>query len=133
MNRALCCFLVVCLAVGFSAVAAGSDRGPTATIAGQKTYAKFCCGRQYRPGTFRFGMSGFVTDMSWSKWGKKIARGTGTYQFNNCIPDCAEGTITPTPASVILTGREPCGGRFIFHRFKMYFAGHKTGGPGFCK
>ena len=78
-------------------------------------------------------MSAGVTDMRWSKWGKKFARGRGKYQFNDCQPNCAAGTITPIPATVFLTGRELCGGRFIFHRFKLYYAGHKTGGPASCK
>ena len=124
--------LLLALAASGVAVARGSN-GPSAVASGQKTYAKFSSGRQYRPGTFRFGMSGQVNSMGWAKWGKKIARGTGTYQFNDCIPYCAAGTITPTPASVVLTGRESCGGRFIFRHMKIYYAGRKTTSPAFCK
>jgi hypothetical protein len=121
------------LATWATSVSPGALAAPVATTAGQKTYAKFGFGRQYKPGTFRFGMSGFVTDMSWFKWGKKLARGQGTYQYNDCIPYCAAGTIHPTPASVILTGRERCGGRFLFSHFKIYYAGRRTGGPTYCK
>ena len=116
-----------------SSASLGAGNEPTAIASGQPTYAKFCCGRQYRPGTFRFGMSSFVTDMNWSKWGKKLAQGTGTYQYNNCVPDCADGTITPTPATVVLTGRVPCPGRFLFHHMKLYYAGRKLRSSTFCK
>ena len=125
-------FFANLLGASSSALAAAGE-GPTAATSGQKTYAKFCCGRQYRPGTFRFGMSSFVTDMTWSKWGKKLARGTGTYQYNNCVPDCADGTISPTPATVVLTGRVACAGHFLFHHMKLYYAGRKLRSSTFCK
>jgi hypothetical protein len=132
-RRLATCLIAAALLVSSLAAFADAGAGPTATASGQRTYAKFAFGRQYKPRTFRFGMSGRVTSMSWSKWGRKIARGRGIYQFNNCIPFCAAGTIIPTPASVVLTGREPCGTRFIFRRFKLYYAGQKTSGPSFCK
>ena len=70
--------------------------------------------------------------MSWSKWGKKLAQGTGSYRVNDCLPSCAEGTITPTPANVVLTGRERCGRIFVFSRMKVYFAGQKRTSRPFC-
>ena len=95
-----------------------------ATAAGQKTWAKFSGAHLYKPGTLTFGAHELITDVHWSKWGKKLARATGTYQVNSCLPDCADGTITPTPTSIVLTGRDVCGNRFVFRRMKVYFSGH---------
>ena len=70
--------------------------------------------------------------MSWSKWGKKLAQGNGTYQVNDCIPTVRRGRFTPTPLNY-LTGRERCGKIFVFSRMKVYFAGHKRTSRPFCK
>lgn len=106
---------------------------PVAVTSAQKTYAKFSGRRQYKPSSLFFGAHELITSVSWSKWGKKLAIGHGTYQVNDCIPDCADGTITPTPSTIYLTGRTTCGGHFIFRHLKVFFAGRKrTLGP-FCK
>jgi hypothetical protein len=123
---------IALVVTGISSGATASEAGPEATSAGQKTYAKFTSKKLYRPGTFFFGAHELITEVSWSKWGKKIARGTGTYQVNDCVPSCADGTITPTPASLVLTGRERCGRIFIFSRMKVYFAGQKRTSRPFC-
>jgi hypothetical protein len=108
----------------------GSPTTPTPVTpekknAGQKTYAKFTSKKLYKPGTFFFGAHEVIENVSWSKWRKKLARGTGTYQVNDCIPYCAAGTIHPTPSSIFLTGRERCGRIFVFSHMKVYFAGQK--------
>jgi hypothetical protein len=121
------------LVVGGGAIAVNAQGSPGATTAGQKTWAKFSGAHVYKPGTLFFGAHEEIDNVHWSKWGKKLARGTGTYQVNDCLPDCADGTITPTPASIVLTGRERCGNRFVFRRLKVYFAGHKRTVPPFCK
>ncbi len=121
------------LLLGGGAAAVDAQGSPGATAAGQKTWAKFSGGHVYKPGTLFFGAHEVITDVHWSKWGKKIARATGTYQVNSCIPDCADGTITPTPAKIILTGRERCGSRFVFRHLKVYFSGHKRTSLPFCK
>jgi hypothetical protein len=136
MNRrfANCLVLAVALCLVTGALAFGHETSnPVATASGQKTYAKFTSLRVYKPSTFYFGAHEVITGVSWSKWGKKIARGHGTYQVNSCIPDCADGTFTPTPASIILTGRERCGPHFVFRHMKVYFAGHRRQIGAFCK
>jgi hypothetical protein len=128
---ATCGVAAILLLGGTSVLAQGAD-GPSASAAGQKTYAKFTSKKLYKPGTFFFGAHEVIENVSWSNWGKKIARGTGTYQVNNCLPSCAEGTITPTPSSIVLTGRERCGRIFVFSRMKVYFAGQKRTSRPFC-
>jgi hypothetical protein len=116
-----------------ASVSPGALAGPVATTAGQKTYAKFSGHRAYKPSTLGFGAHELITGITWSKWGKKLAIGHGTYQVNDCIPFCAAGTITPTPSTIYLTGRIRCGGRFIFNKLKVFFNGHRRTSPAFCK
>jgi hypothetical protein len=126
------CLIAAAIVAGLlTATAYGGD--PTATASGRKTYAKFSGHRVYKPSTLGFGAHELITGITWSKWGKKLAIGHGTYQVNDCIPDCATGTITPTPSTIYLTGRIRCGGHFIFNRLKVFFNGHRRTSPAFCK
>jgi hypothetical protein len=133
MKRLSVLFVAAGLVVTVVSSGALAESGPQATAAGQKTYAKFTSKKLYKPGTFFFGAHEVIEKVSWSKWGKKLAEGTGTYQVNDCIPYCAAGTIHPTPSSIFLTGRERCGRIFVFSRMKVYFAGHKRTSRPFCK
>lgn len=133
MPRRGALILFVTAAIGTSSAFAAPGGEPIATSAGQKTWAKFSGARLYRPSTLGFGAHELITSITWSKWRKKLAIGHGTYHVNDCIPYCAAGTITPTPATIYLTGRTRCGKRFVFRRLKVYFAGRKRTSPPFCK
>ena len=64
------------------------------------------------PGLMQFsGDAGnIVTNIVWSSWNDLGAVGKGSWQYDNCLPDCAGGTVTPTPATIILG--LPSDGRF---------------------
>jgi hypothetical protein len=47
-----------------------------------------------RPSTVYFGASQRIYGIRWASWGKRIARGRGIYPTSDCVPNCAEGTIT---------------------------------------
>ena len=130
--RRLLALLAVGSAIASAPALAGAGDGPTATAAAARSYAHFTGVYQYRPASFYFGAHELITDVTWSKWRKKLARATGTYQVNDCLPSCAEGTITPTPAVIVLTGRKACGKRFVFRRLKVFFDGRRRGSRGFC-
>ena len=49
-----------------------------------------------------------VGRLSWSAWGPDGAVGNGTWDYLNCVPNCAAGTDTPYPATVTLS--EPVNG-----------------------
>jgi hypothetical protein len=51
-----------------------------------------------------------VTAISWSSWTATIATGTGTMNIQGCVPDCATGSETPTPAYLVLS--DPANGKF---------------------
>jgi hypothetical protein len=107
-----------------------------AQASAQRTYAKFGGHRQYKPLSFVFGAHSEVTGVSWDVWRKKLAIGHGQYQFNDCLPSCADGTITPLPGTLTLRGRSPCGALFIFKRMTLtYMHGGQTrttGTKAFC-
>jgi hypothetical protein len=126
---------VVSALVLLAAPVASSGRassGAHAEAAAKRTYAQFTGARQYRPSTLYFGAHEVITGVTWSKWGMKLAKGTGTYQVNDCTPDCADGMITPTPSTIFLTGRERCGKRFVFRHLKVLFSGRRRTSPALC-
>jgi hypothetical protein len=51
-----------------------------------------------------------VTAISWSSWTATKATGTGTMDIQGCVPDCATGSETPTPAYLVLS--DPVNGKF---------------------
>jgi hypothetical protein len=65
-----------------------------------------------RPQTIWFsGDAGnIVTNISWSSWGSVSGSGEGTWHYDNCDPNCADGTETDYPASLIVSGAS--GGQF---------------------
>jgi hypothetical protein len=82
-----------------SAPTTSSPSGPLETVTiGQWTGSK--------PQTIWFsGDSGnIVTNIDWSSWGQDVGHGEGTWHYDNCDPDCAEGTETDYPASLTVTG-----------------------------
>lgn len=64
------------------------------------------------PRTIAFSADGgnIVGGISWSAWGATEAVGHGTWTYQNCIPDCAQGSQTPYPATITLS--LPAGGRY---------------------
>jgi len=49
-------------------------------------------------------------DLRWSNWGANTASATGTGQFTDCTPNCAQGKIRRGAIRVIATGRASCPG-----------------------
>jgi hypothetical protein len=57
------------------------------------------------PSTIGFSVDGgnIVSDLKWTNWGAPTTVGTGTVDIQGCVPDCADGTNTPTPTTLTLT------------------------------
>jgi len=51
-----------------------------------------------------------VSTITWSEWNASSAVGRGSWGYDDCVPDCAQGTTTPYPATITLSG--PVDGRF---------------------
>jgi hypothetical protein len=64
------------------------------------------------PSSIGFSADGgnVVTGIVWSSWTASGARGRGTSYLDNCVPNCAQGTMTAVPATITLSG--PADGRF---------------------
>jgi hypothetical protein len=43
-------------------------------------------------------------NLTWSGWGTATATGHGIAEANNCQPDCAEGTFSAHPVTIVLSG-----------------------------
>jgi hypothetical protein len=44
-----------------------------------------------------------VTELKWKRWNHTTAVGHGTSDIQGCVPNCAQGSETPVPATVTLS------------------------------
>lgn len=77
----------------------------------------------YEPDTIGVGASSAITEIRWTTYGGLTAVGKGIIPSNDCVPSCAEGTITPTPITVRLTSRILCRGKLVYGRMAIQGAG----------
>jgi hypothetical protein len=66
---------------------------------------------EVQPTTLDIGCAGdtVISAVTWSSWGS-VADGSGTLTLNNCQPSCATGTVSSSPAFVVVS--DPVGGVF---------------------
>ena len=107
------------LSVMIAAIAAATIAAPAANGGGKRPLLISNCAKpKFKPanvilacGDASFGSTG----MSWSKWTRKTAVGTGTGQINDCNPDCAHGKPKTAPIELRLSKPVKCSnGRRIF-------------------
>lgn len=73
-------------------------------------------------GDASFGARG----MAWPTWTRKRAKGSGTGQINDCIPDCVHGTTRTAPIELRLSKPKRCSnGRRVFSKLRFIW----TSGP----
>jgi hypothetical protein len=82
---------------------AASQPGPVALVAGAYDGTE--------PSAIQFSADGgdVVTGIRWSSWGSRTATGRGTVGWDNCTPNCAEGTTSYGPATVTLSAPDAHG------------------------
>lgn len=70
----------------------------------------------YQPSQFNYTQdgTGSVNNLTWSTWSSAGATGTGTVNLNNCVPNCASGTVSGYPATVILSGASQTPQGYVF-------------------
>jgi hypothetical protein len=71
----------------------------------------------------------YVSKMSWASWGSSAAFGSGTYDFQVCIPTCVAGHLATFPALAALWRAEPLPGHpaeRYFTRLTLIFTGSRT-------
>jgi hypothetical protein len=80
--------------------------------------------RYYRPRSVYFGNQ-VIFHARWYSWGTLVARGRGTYPYNDCKPYCAVGHITTYPVLVRLSRIDLCNGDLAYGRLRYHFPGRK--------
>ena len=68
----------------------------------------------------------YVDQISWSKWNTTGARGTGTYNVNDCEPDCADGTMLRGPVDITLSNPTEYKGKFYLRTLVINSADGKN-------
>src|SRR4051794_23632282 len=92
----LAAMLSVTTAQAQPAAAPASGARVAAAPTGAVKVIAACAKAVYKPGHYIFtcadGGAG-LKHASYTWWTHKTAHGTGTYYFNDCRPDCADGTL----------------------------------------
>ena len=100
----------------FAAFAAvGAACFASAAVAHGRVYFSSCNlqgahDRAYEPSVIAFGGNSYIVHLRWSDWNDRVAHARGTLELNNCLPDCAGGTITSWAVAVSLSDINLCGG-----------------------
>ncbi len=78
-------------------------------------------GLRVRPSQITFNVDGnnTVTDLSWEGWGSPIARGQGTNHVDNCIPNCAQGHVSPVQVHITLSRPGSFHGHDVYRCFAV--------------
>jgi hypothetical protein len=68
----------------------------------------------------------YVDEINWSEWSTDTARGTGTYNVNDCEPDCADGTMLRGPVDITLSNPTEYKGKFYLRTLVILSADGKN-------
>jgi len=68
----------------------------------------------YQPDEIGVGASNVIRNIRWANYGSALAIGHGLYSVENCVPNCAGGTITWVPVTIRLKQRILCKGRLAY-------------------
>jgi len=73
-------------------------------------------GMQTKPTEMGLSADGsvYVTGIKWHGWGTARATGTGTAHTDNCRPNCAQGTFSKHPATIVFTSPQPWDGKLAY-------------------
>ena len=74
-----------------------------------------------RPRHVFFGAHGIVDHITWGDWHGRRAHGHGSIPYNDCVPNCAEGTITRYPVKTVYSRLRRCRGRRLYVRFTYIY------------
>jgi hypothetical protein len=63
--------------------------------------------------------SWLIVNLKWSSWGGSSARATGISSASNCNPNCADGTRTSDPATLVVSKPKRFLGRTVYSCFRL--------------
>ncbi|HXP19860.1 MAG TPA: hypothetical protein VN840_09475 [Streptosporangiaceae bacterium] len=122
------CGIAVIATAGCGTAASAASLGHSAAPAGQHAAGTSAvpvvvtCGEatQVRPSSYILPCAGgipYVSALNWSAWGSSSALASGTYNLDDCIPNCVGGHGHSFPALVVLWDVQPLPG----HSGERYF------------
>lgn len=92
-----------------------------------------CRNVQVRPRAIVYGCADAnvgADHLRWRSWGMTRAVARGTFYANDCRPDCADGHVRRSRATVVLSRPRACpDGHRVFTRVATRTRGRTTGGP----
>jgi hypothetical protein len=99
--------LALGLGLGLGGPASAASPAPGGLFS-ERTVVINCLGRaEVRPGSFTLACAdgnNYLTKVSWTSWGPRLASGYGTEVINDCQPYCAIGHFHSYPVLVVLWG-----------------------------
>ena len=104
--------------------AAGASAVPVVVVCFNKT--------QIRPGEYLLACgdgSAYLQKLNWAAWGSSSALASGTYIFNNCTPNCADGRGIAFGVLAVLWDAQPWPGHAgvrYFTELTMIFTGNRS-------
>lgn len=123
----------VALAPASAAGRPAHQQGMTATVSSADPVVINCAGHaQTRPRSYILACAdagAYISKMSWASWGSSAAFGSGTYDFQVCIPTCVAGHLATFSALAALWRAKPLPGHpgeRYFTRLTLIFTGSRS-------
>ena len=123
----------VVAAIAISALGLGLNGAASARTISAGTYAKQfvvldCQGHPHvRPGHYTLACADgndYLSGLTWTSWGPRLASATGTEHVNDCVPFCAAGHFHSYTVNVVLWGSRAAGpGRQRYTKITMLYPG----------
>ena len=117
--------LVVLLVSGSQGLAAATSRNLLPPDLA-RTYAPKCRRAAYRPSKILFACADggyYVRHLRWRRWTTTHAFAHGRFHFNDCRPDCADGTFHTRRGTLAFKGRLWCAAieKHVFRRARVTY------------
>ncbi|HWB67169.1 MAG TPA: hypothetical protein VG708_10120 [Mycobacteriales bacterium] len=88
-----------------------------------------CTKAVYKPANYVLACADaniLVRHVKYKSWTHTKARGTGTYSYNTCKPDCADGHFRHFHARFVLDQVKKVHGRQLFTEIRLHYRGHEV-------
>lgn len=72
-----------------------------------------------QPQVIASGSAHWYDNLTWSGWGSGRAVGTGLEHSSDCTPSCANGTVSRTPITIVVSNLGQCLGRTYYRSIRV--------------
>ena len=124
--------LIATAGYGTAASAASVGKHQVARTSGVPVVIACINETRIRPGEYILPCgdgTAYLQHMNWSAWGSSSALASGTYIFNNCTPNCADGRGIAFGVLAVLWDAQPWPGHAgvrYFTELTMIFTGNRS-------